>query len=360
MRNIFKSVLLLGAAALCLWSCEIQFDKQQLTTPDKYVAANFQTPGNVNITESSLGNDVTFQWSAAQFGAPTQIQYSVFIVNGSKKALVGVTYDTSLTISQEDLNGLLLNDLGLTPSESSSISAYVEAEVYSVYGSLSGDPVVSNTVSFSVVPYLPPITSVYLPGVASRWDFSAAAWETSPGSQTYTSIVNLGTYNQFKVTDSPDWNHGNWGREYFTGRCTGVTSAGGNITVDSMDNPIKVITVAPKKSRPTVSVTAPYTAFSAIGTIGGTGWNKDFDFTYDRANDVWKTEPVAFTASSEWKIRASHAWSESWGGGTKASNYVPGGFEVSGGNNMKPGIEGTYVIKLYLNRTPWVVVYEKQ
>ncbi|MBR1406289.1 MAG: SusE domain-containing protein [Bacteroidales bacterium] len=358
MKHIVKSALLLAAAAACLWSCEIQFDKQQLADKGQFVAANLKAPGDVNIQESSLGDDVTFEWTAANFGAPTQIQYSVYVANGDKKGLVGVTYDTKLSLTQEDLNGILLNDLGLDPSESNQITSYVEAEVYSVYGSLSGDPIVSNTVSFNVTPYLPPLTCVYLPGVAGKWNFGCVAWETAPGSQTYTSIVNLDGSATFKVTDAPDWNHGNWGREYFTGKCTGVEAGSGDIRVSSMDNPIKVITVQPARKR--VNVTEPYTAFSAIGTISGTSWNQDFDFTYDRANDVWKTSRIDFTAGSEYKIRCNHGWSESYGGGTKGSNYVSGGFEIEGGNNIKPGIEGTYVIELHLNRTPWVVVYVKQ
>lgn len=358
MKHIVKTALLLATATACLWSCEIQFDKQQLSDSSQFAAAVMKALADVNITEATLGDDVTFEWAAADFGAPTQIQYSVYVTNGDRKGLAGVTYDTKLSLTQEDLNGLLLNDLGLTPEEKSQISSYVEAEVYSVYGSLSGDPIASNTVSFGVTPYLPALTCVYLPGIASQWNFGVIAWETAPGSQTYTAIVNMGSYSEFKVTDSPDWNHGNWGREYFTGRCTGVEDGSGNIKVSSMENPVKAITVQPARKR--VNVTDSYTALSAIGTISGSSWNQDFDFTYDRANNVWKTEPIRFTASSEYKIRCNHGWSESYGGGTKGSNYVSGGFEIEGGNNIKPGLEGTYSIELHLNRSPWVVVYKQQ
>ena len=54
-------------------------------------------------------------------------------------------------------------------------------------------------------------------------------------------------------------------------------------------------------------------AWSLIGTIGGTGWDTDFDLT-NTSGDVWKISNFEMNEGEEFKIRADHEWNKSYGG----------------------------------------------
>ena len=61
-----------------------------------------------------------------------------------------------------------------------------------------------------------------------------------------------------------------------------------------------------------------------------------------------------------WLLRLDKDWNLKYGSAV-ASSDIEGGFELTqgGNNNPTPGT-GDYIVKLYANRTPLVVVYEKQ
>ena len=98
------------------------------------------------------------------------------------------------------------------------------------------------------------------------------------------------------------------------------------------------------------------TLWSLIGTLNGTSWDTDFDLT-NTAGDTWKITNVAITASDEFKIRAEHDWSKSFGGPEEngesiidESNpygvYIPtlGQTFNAGGTNIRVAVEGVYDI----------------
>lgn len=82
--------------------------------------------------------------------------------------------------------------------------------------------------------------------------------------------------------------------------------------------------------------------WSAIGTINGTNWNKDFDLIYNATNDRYELE-IALTAGNEFKIRLNKAWTTSigYGGSTGAgiSTYLS-----NSGGNFKVKTTGNYVL----------------
>lgn len=54
-------------------------------------------------------------------------------------------------------------------------------------------------------------------------------------------------------------------------------------------------------------------AWSVIGTVGGTSWDTDYDLA-NIEGDTWVIRGVTVTESDEFKIRADHGWSLSYGG----------------------------------------------
>ena len=106
------------------------------------------------------------------------------------------------------------------------------------------------------------------------------------------------------------------------------------------------------------------TAWSIIGTIGGSNWDTDYDLT-NTEGDIWVYTGLEVTADDEFKIRADHAWSTSYGGPEANSTstidannvydvYKPtlGEAFSTGGYNIQIGTAGTYNVTLdYANST---------
>lgn len=63
--------------------------------------------------DNSANENVIFTWTAADFGLPVQILYSVYLTSGENSALLGTSSTTSYAISKGDLNGVVINSLGL-------------------------------------------------------------------------------------------------------------------------------------------------------------------------------------------------------------------------------------------------------
>lgn len=101
------------------------------------------------------------------------------------------------------------------------------------------------------------------------------------------------------------------------------------------------------------------TAWSLIGTLGGTSWDTDFDLV-NVSGDIWVIKDVAITADDEFKIRADHDWGTAWGGpeenddstidpvGNPYKVFRPtlGTAFAKGGVNIHVGVAGNYDITL--------------
>lgn len=71
--------------------------------------------------------------------------------------------------------------------------------------------------------------------------------------------------------------------------------------------------------------------WSAIGTIQGSNWNKDFDLVYDSVDDRYEVV-VDLKANNEFKIRLNHAWTTSIGYGGNTGSNISTYLSNSGGN----------------------------
>ena len=97
-------------------------------------------------------------------------------------------------------------------------------------------------------------------------------------------------------------------------------------------------------------------AWSLIGTLDGSSWDKDFDLE-NTSGDLWVIKNVAVKEADEFKIRADHDWAKSVGGpeGNDKSTidetnpydvYKPelGKAFEAGDKNIRIGVEGNYTI----------------
>ena len=97
-------------------------------------------------------------------------------------------------------------------------------------------------------------------------------------------------------------------------------------------------------------------AWSLIGTIDGSSWDKDFDLA-NVSGDTWLIRNVSLTADDEFKIRADHDWGTNVGGPEANSTstidpenpydvYKPvlGEAFAAGDKNIQVGVAGLYDI----------------
>ena len=113
-------------------------------------------------------------------------------------------------------------------------------------------------------------------------------------------------------------------------------------------------------------------AWSLIGTLDGSSWDKDFDLE-NTSGDLWVIKNVAVKEADEFKIRADHDWAKSVGGPEANDHstidetnpydvYKPeiGKAFEAGDKNIRIGVEGNYTITYdYKANTILIEVYKE-
>ena len=82
---------------------------------------------------------------------------------------------------------------------------------------------------------------------------------------------------------------------------------------------------------------------------------------YDEVNNLWVSPAITFSGDKNFLIRLNESWDDKYGTNNEASTGVEGGLKlVKGGGDINVPSTGTYIMKLHGNRTPFVLVMEKQ
>lgn len=363
------------AAALLVFSacdiCElgpVEPDKTMLSPEGEFVAPVLLEVGDITIDGNNSAEAVTFLWSAADFGAPVQIAYNLYFARDGKTALAGTSRTNKLTLSKADVNGILVNSLGVKANDAADVEAYVEA---SVNGTEVKSVRSTNSVAFNVQTFKAKLNSLFICGqFQNGWDVNNAPefWETGGGTKIYKILIDYlaqgtitpGEDQGFKILTQRKWEGDYWGYSGLTPSWDCPENNDKNFQFGAAAQNIYLLTV--NLSKKTISAEG-IDALSLIGDFDeSAGWSNDVDLVYDCVQNIWTAGPVTFSGGkTDFLIRYDHAWSKKLGGATTASEDVEGGFElVSGGDNMKVPSDGTYMMKIHGNRTPMVIVMEKQ
>lgn len=369
--RLFKNIMLFAAVATALFtSCETDVDTPQISTPESFVAPVLGQCNDIIVNaDNSANENVIFTWTAADFGLPVQILYSVYLTSGENSALLGTSSTTSYAISKGDLNGVVINGLGVAANETATVSAYVTAKMY---GTDNYEPIASAVSNkFSVTTYSAPLTSLYLCGEFSgSWDINNAPifWETTAGSNTYACMVDFSktaagddaTRSFFKVVAQQAWSGDNWGYNDLTPSWHCPEQNDANLSLPFSEGNIFEITV--NKSVMTIDKKAIGNKLGLTGDFNNWGeGTPDATFTYDYLSSSWKTEPIALEAGKSIKVRVDGAWTTNWGATGTMSTVVAGGYELEAGkDNISVPETGTYIVVFHGNRTPYVLELVKQ
>lgn len=340
----FLKYISCAAAALSLLACQ-EVDKTCALAPDAVVAPVLDEHSDILVDADNLSTEVTFTWRAADYGYPAAVTYALFCVYGEEEPYqVGESSGTSYTLTKESLNNALVNTKGLgVPAEATSkvffyLVASVSTSPDSAYSKMSNSIALNiTTVKSTSAPWVR--RPLYVPGAHQGWAPATAPvlWETDENSDVYEGPVYLVPSDatvevcEFKFTDSPAWDGGNFGTSIDALENSGGS---GNLTIDRGTYWIRV-TLASDHSTGSVKLTK----IEQIGVTGEAiaGWpsdenpnpdlvlalaglptdpdDPDFADKHNAAVNAQIWEGVCDNClGGEFKFRLDHAWSQSWGG----------------------------------------------
>lgn len=321
-----------AVAALASFACQ-EVDKTCALPADMVVAPVLDEHSDIIVDAENLASEVTFTWSAVDYGYPAAVTYALYCVYGDADPYpIGESHTTSYTLTKEALNNALVNDKGLAvPAEkTSTVLFYIESSISTreddAYTKRS-EPITLavTTVKSTSAPWIR--RPLYVPGAHQGWSPATAPvlWETAENSDIYEGPVYLVPSNNaatcnFKFTDSPNWDGGNFGTDPDALQNSGGS---GNLTVDAGTYWITV-ELASDHSTGKAKLT-PITAISVIGGYNNWG-NDDVELTLaglpaaDEVGhnaavnaQVWEGTVPDFTGG-EFKFRLNHDWAQDWGG----------------------------------------------
>jgi starch-binding outer membrane protein SusE/F len=161
MKNNFLKLCISFSALLLLWSCEKEENKIFYEGGTNPVLTSSRT-GTIPLSFGNKDQEaVKIAWTNPDYrfttGLSSQtVAYQIEIdttganFTNPKRKIISISQDLSLSISQNDLNDYLLNQLQLTTG----VSHNIEMRVTSTIG--TAVPLYSNILKFTVTPYVIP------------------------------------------------------------------------------------------------------------------------------------------------------------------------------------------------------------
>jgi hypothetical protein len=352
MRTIVN-YLLIATASLSLFSCNKDGDQYNLQAgrfPANVLTVSAATVVLAPATENSVA--ATFNWGGADFGKQPVVSYTLQLAKpadtannwGAAKTFTIASNTNSYAFISKDLNGLL-NGMGLTPGVANTIVSRIKADVNQFNGAASAiASVYSNTVVQKITSYA---LTLYVPGDYQGWT-PAAAPQLSPVDGKpglYEGYVNMAGAGQhyFKYTNSPDWDHTNYGDGGNGTFSTDGLAAGLSVP----DGGYYYLTA----NLNTNAWTATKVVWGILGDASPGGWDNDTHLTYDATSQTWKVTAI-MKKNGSFKFRANDAWALDFGiDGSGKLVYADNPFlgYTPNINNLTVPEDGTYNITLDLH-----------
>lgn len=350
-----------AAAAVFAASCTLELDQTRLADADAMSAPVLNKVANITSDANTGNESVVFTWSPADIGASAQIQYSLYAKMGEKEALIANSFTNYAKIVKGDLVGVVVNDLGGAKNTDVPVEAYVKANLYGTEGNVVD--LTSNSVKFSVFTYLPAKKKIWLPGKYQGWSqYGTEVWEYAAGSSQYKILVDVSNPDEtpyyFKIVDeSGAWVGMNDGYKPDGWEVADASNSDGNFSVLAEEG-ILYLTIDTKKK------TVAREVYSKVALVGAfNDWNTETEplFTYDATQNLWISPAIDFTVGGgQFLVRLNGDWGLKYGSASPSSD-IAGGYEITlGGENIAGPTDGTYIVKLHGNVTPFVIEYEKQ
>ncbi len=359
---------MLMVVAFMAISCQLDIEKTTLFEESEFVAPLLQAMSDVVVDKDNVKREsVVFNWIQAEFGVKTQVEYTVFLKKGEKVARLASSFSNTVSVTKQDLNGVVCNELGVDKNTKANVEAYLTAKVYGT----DVKELKSEAIAFNVTTFATPLRWLFMPGNYQGWDIANAPqiWETDGGTNIYTTLVDLSIdpahadypNSFFKITVAQNWSDANWGYNFLKPSWTMPEQGDSNLSVNLEETKACFITV--NRGKMTISK-QNVSKVALIGSFDECGWDegKELDLVYDKTKNLWTSQVINFTGDNKgFLVRLNKSWDYKYGTVNEPSGSVENGIKlVKGGADINVPESGSYIMRLYGNMTPLVLVMEKQ
>ena len=350
----------MAAAAAMVAGC-YKPEMNQIAAPEDVVAPVLEAvEGPIEITPSNMVDGVVaFTWSAADYGVPTQINYSLEAATAAapdaKVTITSGITTTSAEVDYETLNAILFNDLGLADGVAEDVNFCIGVKV-GEYAKIYSNVV---TVSCKVTAAEKQYPKLWVVGSYNGWAHDASnqfLFDFAGNDTVYQGMIDFSAINEdhsaneFKITG------GAWGTdEHSMNGAHDAESKTISLVAGGGDN-INVYQ-AKRFYHLTFDRALTLTAdvsFDQIGVIGDfNGWGADVVMNFNASKQRFYAD-VEFPADGGFKFRLDGGWDVSYG--STGSGVLDSGdnIPVKAGNyrvylNMNNFAEMTYTLdaKMY-------------
>lgn len=190
--------------------------------------------------------------------------------------------------------------------------------------------------------YSPYVESLYYTGDANGWKFSplVKSGDDFVGYYYVNYADNSNTWG-FKFCTDPSWDNPQYGAG---DGANSIALDGGNIQLAEKDAFYQIVVNTDNKTCYLNEISKMSLIGSAVN--GDSSWGTDYDLTFNTSTMAWEGE---FTMTDgEYKIRANHDWSISWGGSEDAMTSSNGAnLSITAGKykfSFKPNCDGQGVL----------------
>lgn len=355
-----KYLFSFAAAAGLFAACQPQ-EMVQIATPENITPAVLHEleVDEIAISADNQQDTVVFSWSAADYGANTSLRYSIeasLSDDGKKVTLASGIADTTASVTYEDLNRVLFNDLEVPEGQPTELKIYVGSIIYSGAVTASYPKVYSQPVSMTVT--VTAAEKVY-PMLTVAGSYAYNNWAPGKGefvfdfdgtNEKYSGMIDFGedvSALAFKFVGAA------WGQDEFSvpsgesqaaeaAELTLVAGGGDNISAYTTH---RYYNLTLDKTTPKVIKNFSFNSIGVIGDATPTGWDSDTDMQFNIEKQRFYVDLTLTDGTI--KFRADDGWDVNWG--------VTDGAVVAGGGDI-PVKAGNYRIYLNMNN-PAEIVY---
>lgn len=349
MKTLFNIILLVAVFI----SCEKDEDKAYLSSaPGKPAIMNPSDGTEKVLTAADSAVEVKFDWSAAEFGYPAEVLYTLQMDKAGNNfaepvTVATVTSNNSASLITYELNSRLLG-MGLNFGEASDIELRLRAVVNGINSSAFTDTLFSDAIKMTVTPFevIVVYPKLWVPGSYQAWDPPSAHLlydlKLNDRYQGYIWFPDANT--EFKLLKVPDWIEATTVGDPVTGGTSGTLQigawGGNNVVVAGGPGYFRI-----NADLSAATYSWSKTDWGLVGSATPGGWDADQDMTFDTSTETWSI--TLNLVAGEIKFRANDDW---------ALNYGDDGFNGSleeNGENIPIAEAGNYTITLDLREPPY-------
>ena len=247
-----KLSLLLFLFVFVFTACEKDENMYKVLPIDQVKVPVLNAHSAIAVNAGNYNDNTVFTWQAADFGAPTATEYSLYsVLDGKEPVLITSTFGDSLSVSLLAISKALYQS-GIALNAPVNVKFYVVASIASTYGTVQSAPITVSVNVGSDVPLFP--DNVYMIGQ----EFGGWNWADA-GVVTMTPINgNAGKFWAVRYfansADGFKWcNVKDWKGDFFSlGKDVGFTTHDGNAFVAAagfyivvVDYTVNTITIEP-------------------------------------------------------------------------------------------------------------------